>query len=122
MHRIDIMYSKLLKPALVCGLFLFILLLPEVQGQVTNIPTPDEVTKLLNENNITEAEFQAAMLVKGYDPNNLDIKTVDLAELERLIEEAKIGGPKKTSGCSGGCTCSKRSHAKKTGKILPAKF
>lgn len=81
------MYSKLLKSALVCGLFLFVLLLPEARGQVTSTPTPEEVTKLLNENNITEAEFQAAMLAKGYDPNNLDIKTVDLAELERVSLE-----------------------------------
>ncbi|RLD20057.1 MAG: hypothetical protein DRI69_07055 [Bacteroidetes bacterium] len=81
------MHIKLLKTVLLCGLLLFVLLLPDVQGQVTHIPTPDEVTKLLNENNITEAEFQVAMQAKGYDPNNIDIKTVDLAELERVSLE-----------------------------------
>jgi len=39
---------------------------------------------------------------------------VDMNELEKLIEEAKRGAHENTSGCSGGCTCSKRSHAKKT--------
>jgi protein involved in polysaccharide export with SLBB domain len=87
LQRKHIMHSKLLKSSLISGLFLFVLLLPEVQAQVTNMPTPQEVTKLLNDNNITEAEFQAAMLDRGYDPNNIDIKTVDLAELERVSLE-----------------------------------
>lgn len=81
------MHIKILRSALVCALFLFVLLQPEVVAQVTSIPTPQEVTKLLNENNITEAEFQAAMHARGYDPNNIDIKTVDLAELERVSLE-----------------------------------
>jgi len=81
------MHSNLIKFTLIGVLLLFVLILPEVQGQVTQMPTPPEVTKLLNEKNVTEAEFQAAMLERGYDPNKIDIKTVDLSELERVSLE-----------------------------------